>query len=250
MKIVALYTVFNGLELLKQSINNIRPHVSDIVICYQTISNKGEERKDVETYVKQLNNVYLVYFEPDLSLNTKQNERNKHQILINYAKKLSVTHYVLMACDHFYTGQDFQNGVKLIENYGYDLTFTKMYTYYKRENWILDPIEDYYCPFITELKPNTKIVRDNDYPVLVDPSLQIAPYSKPYVFKESEVMLHHYSMVRVDIDDKFRNAAASIRWKPEQVERFANEFENAELGDEISYFGGRRLVVQETKAPI
>jgi hypothetical protein len=62
------------------------------------------------------------------------------------------------------------------------------------------------------------------------------------MYTPDEVLLHHYSMIRVNIADKFRNAAASIRWKPEQVTAFIDEFENAKLGNSISYFKGRILV--------
>jgi hypothetical protein len=58
-------------------------------------------------------------------------------------------------------------------------------------------------------------------------------------------MMHHYSMIRQDIEGKFRNAAASIRWKPEQVERFIREYNNYDLSNNegISYFQGRRIEV-------
>jgi hypothetical protein len=246
MKLAACYTVFNGLELLEDSIESIRPMVDKVIVCYQTTSNKGETRKEVETFCKVLKNVELLPFEPDLSLNTKANERSKHQIMVEFSAKLGCTHFVLMACDHFYRSSEFRWAKKEIEKHGYDATFSKMYTYYKHENWRLDPIEDYFCPFINEIKPCTRVEYQRNYHEHVDPSVMLTGVTNPYSFNRNELMLHHYSMVRIDIEDKFRNAAASIRWNKEQVERFKEEFKNAKLGDSISYFQGRKLVLTST----
>jgi hypothetical protein len=225
------------------------PHVDEVQLCWQGISNKGEKRACVEVFCRGLTGekVTMLEFSPDLTAKTKHNEAAKLQMRIDYAKKHGFTHFIGMACDHFYDPEQIEAAKLAVVNNGYDITFTRMFTYYKQINWRVDPIEDYMCPFITKISPGTTVGRSGgNYPVRVDPSTQIFPWSNPYIFGELEVMLHHYSMVRVDIEEKFRNAAASIRWKPEQIERFIKEFENAKLGDEISYFHGRRLVLAQT----
>jgi hypothetical protein len=103
-------------------------------------------------------------------------------------------------------------------------------------------MEDYYMPFIIALRPETDIARVPSFPWKVDPSVQVNTCQRSKMYTPDEVLLHHYSMVRVDVAEKFRNAAASIRWKPEQVAAFIDEFERAKLGDSISYFKGRVLV--------
>jgi hypothetical protein len=240
MKLAALFTAFNGLELLPAAVDNIAPHVDEIIICYQTVSNKGEHRPSVADEVRRIKGVHIIEFTPDLTRSTKANERTKLQLRIDYARKLGCTHYIGMACDHFYHGMDVEWAKQQVRTKGYDVTFTRMFTYYKRPTWRIDPIEDYLCPFITEIKPSTAVGIVPSYHAHVDPSTMVTDTERPHVF--DEVMLHHYSMIRLDIRDKFRNAAASIRWKPEQVAAFIAEFEGAKLGDSISYFKGRRLV--------
>ncbi len=244
MKLAALYTVWNGLELLQPSIEQIYNEVDFIVIAWQKQSNKGELSQEVEGFVHSFNDsrIHLVEFTPDLTKNTKQNEIDKHQLLVDFAKLLGASHCFFSATDHLYQSSEFNKAKNQCEKGGYDVTFTRMFTYYKRVTWQLDPIEDYFMPFICKLHPNTRVQRQKNYPVRVDPSIQVNTCNKWHLFERSEIMMHHYSMIRQDIKNKFRNAAASIRWKPDQVNRFICEYENAKLGDEISYFKNRKLV--------
>jgi len=244
MKLAALYTVWNGLELLEKSIEQIDHEVDFIVICYQKTSNKGEYCHNVEDFVRSFHDskITIIEFQPDLHKNTKQNEIEKHNKLIDAAKLLGASHYFFSATDHFYNRTEFNQAKNECEKGGYDVTFTRMFTYYKRVTWRLDPIEDYFMPFICKLQPNTRVQRQKTYPVRVDPSIQVNTCDKWRLFERSEIMMHHYSMIRQDIENKFRNAAASIRWKPDQLNRFISEYKNAKLGDEISYFQNRKLV--------
>jgi hypothetical protein len=248
MKLAVCFTVFNGLELLESAVENITNQADKIIICYQDVSNRGEYCPHVSGFMLRFLNQYkchVIKYETDLNLNTKENERKKHQMMIDYAKTLDATHFLLTATDHFYKEDEIIFAKKVIKALDYDVTLTAMYTYYKFPTWQLTPIEDYYMPFICKLYPETKIERVRGFPVRVDPSVQINTCKTWHLFPQDQVMLHHYSMIRVDIQNKFRNAAASIRWSKEQVEDFINEFENYDLDRNpgISYFNGRKIKV-------
>ncbi len=255
MRLAALYSCFNGLELLEGSIEQIYPHVDDIILCYQTISNKGEEYLKVESFIKGFQGdckVRILKFEPNLSLSTKENEKAKLQMRIDYAKKIGCTHFFSSAEDHYYKPREFEQAKKMVINSDNDVTFTAMYTYYKYATWQLDPIEDYYMPFICKLYPNTKVQHNPNYPLRVDPSIQINTCDSWYLFDQSKIMLHHYSMVRNDVASKFRNAGASMRWKPGSVERFKDQYDNYNIQDNpgVDYFGGRKIIIKEDWAGI
>ena len=250
MRIVALYTVFNGLELLDKSIECIFPHVDEILICYQEKSNKGNRSETVFPAVKKYigqHKFNVIGFEPHLDLNTKENERRKHNRMLDFAKRLNCTHFLFMATDHFYLHEEFERAKHNLLLRSYDATFSQMFTYYKHPTWQLTPPEEYYMPFICRLYPETKVVqcRRDAYPAYVDPALMINTCATYHKYAQSELMMHHYSMIRNDIKDKFANAAASIRWKPEQVQTFIDEFENynPEENKPITYFGGRTVKV-------
>lgn len=253
MKLAACYTVFNGLELLKQSIEQIKNHVDEIIICYQDISNKGNKCDKVHPFIMDFarnfngKNIHILYFKPDLPGNTKENERKKHQKMLTTARILGCTHFFLAATDHFYKEKEFVFGKNTCQLHNYDVTFTKMFTYYKYPTWQITPIEAYCMPFIMKINPDTKIESKINYPVVVDPSVKVSPMNNFYVFEESDLMLHHYSMIRENIADKFKNAAASMRWTNGLAEKFENEFLNYdyELNPGIEYFQGRKIKIVE-----
>jgi len=245
MKLGCIYTVFNACELLQGSITQIYNQVDVFVICYQKISNRGNKISASDLWIiekhETLGSIFLLEFEPDLSLNTKQNELNKHNFALEYLKKLECTHFMLSATDHYYDKTEFAFAKMKAEQY--DVTLTSMFTYYKKPTLRLDPIEEYYMPFICKLYQHTQYVKDQ-WKYKVDPALRLNTKETMYLFEESEIMMHHYSMIRNDIANKFNNAAASVNWM-HKIPAFIEEYNNAKAGDQISYFGGRTLIEVE-----
>lgn len=245
MKLAICYTVFDGLELLEKSVQTMAPHVDEIIICYQNVSNKGNADYGIinwlETTFHKYTNIYFVEYEADLKLNPKENERRKHQTMIQTAKFLECTHFIMAATDHFYTDMDVKYAKRIVSEKDYDVTFSSMYTYYKKPTWQLDTIEKYFMPFICKLHPHTQIEKVPYFPLRVDPSVQVNTFNKWYCFHEKEVMLHHYSMIRKDIRSKYENAASP--WNQEQIERFVSEFDNYTLKENpgIYYFHGTKI---------
>jgi hypothetical protein len=246
MKLIALYTVFNGTELLDGSIERIIEHVDEILVCYQNISNTGTKSREANIWRKSSryrDKIKFIKWTPDLSKSTKQNEVDKHNFMLSCARRNGFTHHILMACDHYYDTNQFAAAKQQLIDQPLDVTVTTMYTYYKHMNWRLEPIESYCMPFICRIREGVYFHYGVKYPVKTDPSVVMTKCDSFGMLSESEIMLHHYSMIRTDIHSKFKNAAASIRWKPEQIKRFISEYENAQPGDSISYFQGRTITV-------
>jgi hypothetical protein len=244
MKLIFAYSFWLGddWEMLKKSVENHAPYVDKIIICYQTKSNKGEDSGNELDFQMLFPDCVLIKYTPDLRINTKANELRKHNEMLEVIKSLGATHFVIGAADHFYNGEDFRKAVSDLESCDKDVSITAMFTYYKNVNWRVDPIEDYYMPFVHRCSINLKFERSAKYPVIVDPSVKVNFSKGCIVYGSGNIMLHHYSMIRKDVEKKFRNAAASIRWTPEQIERFVNEYKNAKPGDSIEYFKGRKLI--------
>jgi len=244
-KIGVIYTVFNACELLEDSIKQIYNQVDELVICYQLTSNRGNyissEDYLVLEHLHEKFDSHKIKFVPDLSLNTKQNELNKHNQALEYLKKLDCTHFMLSATDHYYDKHEF--ALAKIKAEQFDVTLTSMFTYYKKPTLQLQPIEEYYMPFICKLYPETKYVKDQ-WQYKVDPALRLNTKKSMYLFTEEEIMMHHFSMIRNNIESKFNNAAASVNWM-QKIPAFIEEYDNAKAGDEISYFNGRKLIEVE-----
>lgn len=235
MKLAICYTVF-GTELLSESIKNIIDAVNEVIICYQEVSNTGT-KKPFEWSYEHNPKFHFVKYDTRPGINAKDNERRKHQLMIDTASKLGCTHFILAATDHFYEAHEVAHAKEIAITY--DVTFTAMYTYYKKPSWQLFPIEDYYMPFICKLP--AKILSTVKYPLLVDPSVRVA-FNSWYLFREEEVMLHHFSMVRKDIKAKFANAASSIgRKNPVYLQEFETYDINENPG--IQYFKGRKVKI-------
>jgi hypothetical protein len=245
MKLILCYTYFNGFDQLLESIEQMRPIVDQIIITYQKTSNKGNQSTTIMTEISVISEIYpeIIFneFFPLKNTNTKQNERLKHDMMIESARQQNATHFILSACDHVYSPEHLEFAKNDVIQNDLDLTFTKMITYYKNKNWIIFPLENYYMPFIHKMKPETKIC-EAQYPVLVDPSVKVNTATKWKIYKPNQCVLHHYSMIRVDIENKFRNAAASIRWTESQIQNFINEYNSAKPGDKISYFQNHELI--------
>lgn len=245
MKLALCYTYFDGFEQLLHSLEKMSPHVDTVILSVQRVSNNGNINenfgKEVSFIYRNFPKVIVIFFNPELSINSKTNERLKHNSLIEAARKYGATHFILTACDHVYTPDHIKKGKDFVLKNNCDVTLTKMFTYYKRENWRLEPLESYYMPFIHKLNLNTQISA-KPYNYLTDPSVNVEPRENLHVFDESEIILHHYSMLRTDIKKKFLNAAGSDRWKKEDFETYLNEWNSAKVGDSIKYFDNRVIV--------
>jgi len=247
MKLGIFYTVFNGIELLKKSLEQIYNEVDEVLIVWQSTSNRGCIDKGVyNKIIAELKiyaptfKIHLQEFVPNLTIDTKTNELNKHNLALKKLKEYGCTHFVASAVDHFYKESEFKTAKAIAKRF--DLTLTSMFTYYKYPTWQITPIEDYYMPFICKLSQATQYQKGGwGLPYKVDPSLRINTYQKTYLFSESEIMMHHFSMIRNDIENKFNNAAASSRWG-DKAKIYLDEYNSATIESKLQYFGGRGLI--------
>ena len=111
MKLAAIYSVWNGLELFEGSINQIYPYVDTIIIGWQRRSHYGEESTEVEEFVIKMKQKYkkIVLFEfKPRGGNTKAEERRKLNQLLRVAQQDICTHFFFSATDHYYKPEQFK----------------------------------------------------------------------------------------------------------------------------------------------
>lgn len=226
MKLAALYSVWNGLEHFEGSLAQIYSETDVIVIGWQKHSHYGKVSNEVEGFVNKMKKkhpkIVLFEFKPRGG-NAKAEQRRKLNQMIRVAQGLSCTHFFMSATDHYYDSSQFANCKQIAKQY--DVTASKMYTYFKEPIWRLTPIETYYMPFICKLRVGQTYSKDThgEWNVYVDPALCIVPNDTFYEFKQDELMMHHYSFVRKDVENKLLNAAARRNFDkkiPEILERF------------------------------
>jgi hypothetical protein len=106
-----------------------------------------------------------------------------------------------MDCDEYY--KFFGEAKEIYLRFGHKGSVVPLYTYFKKPTLRLEVPENYYVPFIHELRDDTT-AGVMKYPFYVDPTRRI---------NESDVIeipihMHHYSYIRKDIDRKIRNSTA------------------------------------------
>lgn len=203
MRIAAIYNVWDGAELLSGSIRQIIDHISKLIIVYQDVSNFGEAHDpipDIDRNTISDAKVHFIHYKPMWN-DGGQNERAKRNLGIQKALELGCTHFLHMDCDEYYA--EFDIAKKLFIASGARGSVCRLHTYFKKPTLRLDKPEDYYVPFIHELRPDTQ-AGVKEYPFYVDPTRRIN--EKNVV--ELPVFMHHYSWVRKDIGRKVRNSTA------------------------------------------
>lgn len=247
MKLTVCITTFNGLEYLNHCVEQYLKFVDEIVVCYQDRSHLFWDKRPVGEFVKsQFSDhprVIINEFKPLRTKTFKQNEVDKHNQMVGVAREHGAEYFILSAVDHFYKLDEVEKVRQ--EAMQYDVTFTPVDTYYKHPEWQLTPKEPYMMPFICKMHPETKVMRVPNYPVFVDPAVQINTYKNWHLFDESEITVHNYSMIRTDIREKFKNRYIPMKWGASKIERLIQEYENYDIdvNPGIERYHGRKIKI-------
>lgn len=215
------YNLFDGEELLEDSIIQIRKHVDYISVVYQKLSNWGQSStKEQKVILDKLLKLKLIdeifEYEVNLSVSPHANEINKRNIGLALSKKAECTHHMSMDCDEFYESVKFGNLIDwYIKNPNY-AGFCELINYYKSSEYLI----------LREDKTNVSlffpITNDNKYsinatvPVLVDPTRK-PDYNIQNVFNKDFIVMHHMTMVRKDMSLKLLNSSARFNYNNSNV---------------------------------
>jgi len=230
MKLITCITLFNGIEYLDRCVDQFLKFSDSVVICYQDISHTGERRRVGDEVIPRYENhprVIIDKYIPSRKLNFKANERKKHTQMISVARRAGATHFIMAAVDHFYDENEVNNFKEVASKY--DITLTRVHTYYKEPTWQVTPLVDFFMPFICKMDYATVVKKVPGFPVFVDPAVQIWPYKTFKIFEENEICVHNYSMIRTDIHEKYKNRYIPMKWTEGKIRRLINEYENYDI---------------------
>jgi len=202
MKLGIAYNIFNGDELLVDSLKRLRGVSDYIVLTYQNISNVGNKSLlDLKSKLIQIDNsLYddIVLFEPSFSLKPQKNETNKRNLGLSYARKNKCTHFMSIDCDEFYDIDQFENAKRVIIENNYKSTSCELVNYYHSSKYQIVAHKQY-VPFIFKITIFKKHKFAKPFPVYVDPTRVISD-NNFYCFKSKELIMHHMSYVRKDYE--------------------------------------------------
>jgi hypothetical protein len=230
MKIGVSYNVFDGEELLENSIKSIRDNVDHISVVYQTESNFGNPcSEELLPLLFKLEEDGLIDelfpYKPKFDKGGHYNEIRKRNIGLFMSEGAGCTHHMAMDSDEFYTDEQFKYLKKTMEEGDYDSSACQMTTYYKEPIYRLDPKEEYYVSLLFKIRQGKEYVMGHPFPVLVDPTRRMEP-GNCKVFTRNEIEMHHMSYVRKDIRRKLQNSSASPNFR--DIDKLVDYFDKWE----------------------
>jgi len=235
-KIAAIWNCWDGIELLRGSVDCLAPHVDKLIFVWQEQSNWGEKYNpfiEIIEALEGLPEIHMIKYNPEITKDRRNgmvNEARKRNLGIQKAIELDCTHFVSLDVDEYHP--EFQQAKETFFASGKDGSVMKMWTYFKSPNLRLERPESYYVPFLHKLNQNT-LSGNFPYPYRVDPTRAIntkAVIELPY-------FMHHYSWVRKDIGLKARNSSAR------HLEQHLEDYRNAEAGMYIGAYAQKLIEV-------
>lgn len=241
MKLAAIYSVWDGEELLEGSIRQIREHVDIVILVVSSISNHKEEYFGGVYESLRLEGLGLAdvvqTWRPEIFIKPMRMESQKREFGLEVARLYGATHFLYMDCDEYYDSNQFKNAKTAFskrELKGIKGSVCSMYTYFKEPTLKLDPPEEYFVPFIHTLTLETRTGFSNgkliDYPFYCDPTRRVN--TMQVVDLSETVKMHHYSYVRKDLSRKIRNSSARSNIERTPV---VQDYANAKEGYFLKY---------------
>src|SRR5579871_2819128 len=167
MSLIAIYNVYDAEELLEGSVACIRPHVDCILAAVQTLSNHGERYDGgarVAFDLKQRGLIDLIANYQPVPVPPYQNEARKRLTAAQYAQAQGFTHFIHLDCDEYYVPAQFAAAKQRVLDENVDGSVASIKTYFKRPDWALEGLDDYYVPFIHRLAANLTPPSPGSYP--------------------------------------------------------------------------------------
>ena len=235
MKLGVSYNVFDGEELIENSIKSIRGNVDYISVVYQTESNFGNPADEgLVPLLEKLESDGLIdelfMYKPTLNKGGHYNEIRKRNLGLYISEGAKCTHHMAMDSDEFYTDEQFSFMKETMVSGDFDSSACQMITYYKDSKYRLDPKEEYYVSLPFKIRSGVEYVMGSPFPVLVDPTRRMDA-GKFKVFTRNEIEMHHMSYVRKDIRKKLQNSSASPNFRNiDKIVDYFNKWEYPKQG--------------------
>lgn len=139
IKLAAIINLWDGIELLRGSIDCYKDHVDEIIIVWQEVSNFGEPHNppSIINLSSEVNRkTTFLKYDPYFSLGGSQNEVKKRNIGLDIARELRCTHFFHIDVDEYY--EDFGGLKKEYLISCKKASICKIYTYFKKPTLRLD----------------------------------------------------------------------------------------------------------------
>ncbi len=212
MRLVAIYNAWSDcLDLLKKSIDNILPVVDGVIIVWSNKSNRGNHIHFTFEYSHP--KVSFHHTEPVDFVNPALSETMKRNQGIKQARQEGYTHFLMMDSDEFYFAEQVESEKIRMERDNLYGLVCGLKVYIKEPTlWCEDHT---LVPFIQKLTVGVSagdfkhypFAYDKDRHAHIDPTRRLSHKEK---VEWSNIIMHHMSYVRKDINLKIDNSTANL----------------------------------------
>jgi hypothetical protein len=232
MKLGCAFNCFSdSIELLKASIEQIRPLADKIVVVYQNVSNYGVKAK--ETMLPYLNHLVRLGLIDQLVEYTPQgyghqithyNENSKRKLGQHVLYNLGCTHFITADCDEIYDTSELRNLMEIVETNNYDTSALFIQDFYKKPEYQIDGLASYFVPAIHNIFIDLKL--GCPYFVYADPTRTGTGYTRPFQVPSEIMVMRHFTTIRIDLREKYNSSSANINFTDiEGMVKAIEEFE-------------------------
>ena len=220
-KIGVAYNVFDGIENLPISINQIKPYVDYITVVYQDFSNVGNSISKINKFILEVlfaNKVIdnLILYEPKGN-DLHNNECCKRNIGLQDCISNNCNYFISMDCDEIYDGLKFAQEYLNIKEKKIDKSFNSycyIQDYYSSGKLKYRKLANYFVPFIAKIDSKSTFNMGNPELKYIDPTRRV--WSKntsnlPILINSDNIVMDHLTMVRANIKslkEKFINSSS------------------------------------------
>jgi hypothetical protein len=232
-KLGIAYNLFDGLEILEDSLKSVRETADYICAIYQEVSNWGNTNPNGKFKLKELydkgllDDVFL--YEPYMQAGGHVNEIHKRQIGLERCLEKGCDVFMSMDADEIYKKEEFSYAYKEFVESGHDSSACMMKTYYNSYSYELSPPENYYVSLFFKVVNGDTFRMAAPFPVLVDPTRRLNGKSNSLIFDRNQIEMYHMSYVRDNVDSfisKLRNSSASVNFSNENFDRVVDHYKN------------------------
>jgi hypothetical protein len=223
MKLGVSYIVFDGIELLEKSIEQIRNFSDYVQVIYQNESWFGEklcekdmdflrtlERKKIVDELSLFSRFEVLKYKTSSSImKSKAYELKKRQFGLNSCLIQNCTHYLCLDVDEFYISKEFKNAKEKIIKNDYSQTATHFINYVNLPT-IHRGFDVKKVPFICKINKETKM--SSSFFVKCDKTRGIkeTKTSSKHLFDKTEIFMHHMESVRKNLFLKYNSTTRKV----------------------------------------
>lgn len=213
MKIGVSYSVWDAEELLEASIKSVRKQVDYINVVWQKYSWKNQVcDKNLPKLLQDLKDKKLIdniiYFEhKGVASNPTKKEREKRNVGLKDIQNAGCNYYLIMDADEFYIEKDFIKAKEIIIEKDLDFTACAIFDYCKSPNFRKKELPPLSVPFICKISKDDVLGKNKNFYCNVDGTRTVKITGKKKFFYFNDVIMHHMTLVRKDINKKTNNAS-------------------------------------------